>query len=77
MERGQTPRNRLVQHAACFNIALSMMLERSGYKVDHIHTIAKGSIDKVGESCKITNVELDTEGRVPDCDEKSFMEKAE
>ena len=64
-------------HAGCFNMALTMVLEQSGYNVDHIHTIAKVSIDKVGEGYKITHIELDTEGRVPGCDEKTFMEKAE
>jgi len=53
------------------------VLEQSGYNVDHIHTIAKVSIDKVGEGYKITNIELDTEGMVPGCDEKTFLEKAE
>jgi len=64
-------------HAGCFNMALTMVLEQSGYNVDHIHTIAKVSIDKVGEGYKITNIELDTEGMVPGCDEKTFLEKAE
>jgi osmotically inducible protein OsmC len=65
-------------HAGCFNMALTMVLEKSGYyNVDHIHTIAKVSVDKVGEGYKITHIELDTEGRVPGCDEKTFMEKAE
>jgi len=58
-------------------MALTMVLEQSGYNVDHIHTIAKVSVDKVGEGYKITHIELDTEGRVPGCDEKTFMEKAE
>jgi len=59
-------------------MALTMVLEKSGYyNVDHIHTIAKVSVDKVGEGYKITHIELDTEGRVPGCDEKTFMEKAE
>ncbi len=64
-------------HAGCFNMALTMVLEQSGYNVEHIHTIAKVSIDKVGGGYKIANIELDTEGKVPGCDEKMFMEKAE
>ncbi len=58
-------------------MALTMILEQSGYNVEHIHTIAKVSIDKLGGGYKIANIELDTEGKVPGCDEKTFMEKAE
>ncbi len=64
-------------HAGCFSMALSMLLEQAGYAVDHIHTIAKVHIDKVGEGFKITAIELDTEGRVPGIDEKTFMKHAE
>ncbi len=58
-------------------MALAMMLEQSGYSVYHLYTVAKMSIDKVGEGYKITNVELDTEGKVPGCDQNTFMEKSE
>ncbi len=64
-------------HAGCFNMALAMMLEQSGYSVDHLHTIAKVGIDKVGEGYKITNIELDIEAKVPGCDQNTFMEKSE
>ncbi len=64
-------------HAGCFNMALTIMLEQAGYNVDHIHTVAKVSIDKVGEGYKIKTIELDTEGRVPGCDEETFRNKAE
>ncbi len=63
--------------AGCFSMALSMMLEQSGYKVEHIHTVAKVRIDKYGEGFKITSIELDTEGKVPGIDEKTFRDKAE
>ncbi len=64
-------------HAGCFNMALTLMLDQAGYNVDHIHTVAKVHVDKVGEGYKITSIELDTEGRVSGCDEKTFREKAE
>jgi osmotically inducible protein OsmC len=64
-------------HAGCFSMALSMFLGQAGYKVEHIHTIAKVHIDKVAEGFKITTIELETEGRVPGIDEKTFKEKAE
>jgi osmotically inducible protein OsmC len=64
-------------HAGCFSMALSMMLEQSGYTAEHIHTTAKVHIDKDGAGYKITTIELDTEGKVPGCDESTFREKAE
>jgi osmotically inducible protein OsmC len=64
-------------HAGCFSMALSMMLEKAGYTVDHIHTVANVHIDKAGEGFKITTIELETEGKVPGIDEKTFMEHAE
>jgi len=64
-------------HAGCFSMALSLILEQAGYKVDHIRTKARVAIDKVGEGFKITTIDLDTEGVVPGIDEKTFKEKAE
>ena len=64
-------------HAGCFSMALSMILELAGFKADSIHTTARVSIDKVGDGFKITTIELETEGRVPGIDEKTFREKAE
>jgi len=64
-------------HAGCFSMALSLILEQAGYKVDHIRTKARVAIDKVGDGYKITTIDLDTEGAVPGIDEKNFKEAAE
>jgi osmotically inducible protein OsmC len=64
-------------HAGCFSMALSMMLEQKGYTPEHIHTVAKVRIDKVGEGFRITDIELETEGKVPGIDDKTFMQQAE
>jgi lipoyl-dependent peroxiredoxin len=64
-------------HAGCFSMALSMILELAGFTADSIQTTARVSIDKVGDGFKITTIELETEGRVPGIDEKTFSEKAE
>ncbi len=46
-ESGTNPEELIgAAHAGCFNMALAMMLEQSGYSVDHLHTIAKVGIDK-------------------------------
>lgn len=64
-------------HAGCFSMALSMILEQAGYKVDRIRTKARVAIDKAGEGYKITTIDLETAGTVPGIDEKTFQEKAE
>ncbi len=64
-------------HAGCFSMALSMVLEEAGYTPDHIHTVARVTIEKAGKGFKITTIELDTEGKVPGIDDKSFMKYAE
>ena len=64
-------------HAGCFSMALSMILEEAGLVPERIHTTARVHIDPVGDGFKITVIELDTEGKVPGIDEKTFMEKAE
>ena len=56
---------------------LSLVLEQAGFKPERIGTTARVSVDKVPEGFKITSIELETEGRVPGIDEKSFLEKAE
>ena len=64
-------------HAGCFSMALSMILGLAGFTPDSIHTTARVTIDKVGDGFKITTIELETEGKVPGIDEKTFKEKAE
>jgi osmotically inducible protein OsmC len=64
-------------HAGCFSMALSLILEQAGYKPERIETTARVSVDKIPEGFKITKIELETEGRVPGIDEKTFREKAE
>ncbi|MBF0557882.1 MAG: OsmC family protein [Nitrospirae bacterium] len=64
-------------HAGCFSMALSFMIDKAGHTAEHVHTVAKVSVEKVGDGFKITSIELDTEAKVPGIDEKSFMELAE
>lgn len=64
-------------HAGCFSMFLSMLLDQAGYVPERIHTTARVHIDKTGEGFKITTIELETEGKVPGIDEKTFNEKAE
>ena len=64
-------------HAGCFSMALSLILEQAGFKPDRIDTTARVSLDKVPEGFKITAIDLETEGRVPGIDEKTFLAQAE
>ncbi|HYA88101.1 MAG TPA: OsmC family protein [Nitrospirota bacterium] len=64
-------------HAGCFSMAFAMLLEQKGYSVNHIHTIARVSIDKVGEGYRIPTIELDTECDVPGIDDKTCRDIAE
>jgi lipoyl-dependent peroxiredoxin len=64
-------------HAGCFSMALPFMLEQAGYTPERIQTAAMVSLERVGEGFKITAINLETEARVPDIDEKTFLEKAE
>jgi len=64
-------------HAGCFSMALSFMLEQAGYTPERVHTTAKVHVDKVGDGFKITVIELETRGKIPGIDEKTFLEKAE
>jgi osmotically inducible protein OsmC len=63
--------------AACFAMALSAGLGKSGHQAKSIRTKAKVHIEKVGEGFSITRIELDCEGEVPGIDEKTFQEHAE
>lgn len=64
-------------HAGCFSMALSLFLEKAGYKAECINTTARVSIEKVGEGFRITRSELEAEASVPGIDEETFMKQAE
>lgn len=64
-------------HAACFSMALSLMLGNAGYTPDRIRTTAKVTIDKQGDSFAITKIELSTTAQIPSIDEATFHRLAE
>ncbi len=61
-------------HAGCFSMFLSAILSKSGFPPAEIKTTAKVHL---GDGPAITLIELETEGRVPGCDEKTFLEHAD
>jgi osmotically inducible protein OsmC len=64
-------------HAGCFSMALSLALQKQDYEAEHIHTVARVRIEKIGPDYKITSIELETECRVPGIEDGIFLQIAE
>ena len=64
-------------HAACFSMALSLILGTAGHVPTRIRTRARVHIEKQGEGFAITMIELDTEVEVPGMEAAAFRENAE
>src|SRR5687767_6124176 len=60
--------------AGCFSMYLAAQLTDAGYPPDQIRTNATVHL---GEGPRITLIELETEARVPNVDEQTFMQKVE
>lgn len=74
-EKGTNPEELIgAAHAACFSMALSLMLGQEGYKANSIDTTADVSLDKKGEGFAITKVALTSTVNVTDIDTMSFDE---
>src|SRR3954469_19651393 len=52
-------------HAGCFSMALSAARGRNNFKPTRIATSADVSLEKVGESFKITKILLKTDATIP------------
>lgn len=59
-------------HAACFSMALSLMLGEAGYTADSIDTTADVSLDKKEGGFAITKVALQSKVTVPGIDPQQF-----
>jgi osmotically inducible protein OsmC len=64
-------------HAACYSMALSLMLTQAGHAPTKIDTSAAVTIEKDGEGFTITESALTTRGEVPGMDEATFKDFAE
>ena len=64
-------------HAGCFSMALSAGLGRAGFTPEYVKTSAKVTLEKVNDAFSITTIELKTEAKIPNIDEKAFLEQAE
>ncbi|MBB4008501.1 OsmC family protein [Allorhizobium taibaishanense] len=63
-------------HAACFTMALSMMLGEAGLTAESLDTKANVTLEKVSDGFAITGIELVLKGKVPGADEAKFTEIA-
>lgn len=63
-------------HAACFSMALSMVLGQHDLTADKIETSATVSLEEQGGGFAITAIHLDVVASIPNTDEAKFMEAA-
>jgi len=59
-------------HAACFSMALSLMLGQENLTADYIRTSAEITLDKVGDGFAITSSHLIVKAKVPGADAATF-----
>ena len=77
-EQGTNPEELLAAaHAACFSMALSLILGGDGHEPESIRTSARAQLRNVDGQPTITAMTLETEGRVPGIDEDTFVQAAE
>ncbi|MBK1624844.1 OsmC family protein [Afifella marina] len=63
-------------HAACFSMALSLMLTQEGMAPEELDTSAAVTIEQQGEGFTITSSRLTLKAKVPGIDEAKFKEIA-
>jgi len=63
-------------HAACFSMALSMILAEHGATADEISTTSTVTLDREGEGFAIKRLHLDLTAKVPGLDEAAFQTAA-
>ncbi|WP_435164302.1 OsmC family protein [Falsirhodobacter sp. 1013] len=63
-------------HASCFTMALSLVLEKAGFKADNMDTVAAVTLDKEGEGFAVKKSELTLTATVPGISEDEFQKAA-
>ena len=75
--KGTNPEELLAAaHAACYSMALSAGLEKAGTPASRVETKAAASLEKVGESFRITTIQLTVRATVPNIDAATFQKAA-
>lgn len=76
--KGSTPEELIAAaHAACFSMALSADLERSGKPATRIATKASATIEPVGGKPTVSKIRLEVRGKVQGLDQAAFQKAAE
>jgi osmotically inducible protein OsmC len=63
-------------HASCFSMALSNILSEAGHVPESVATTAKVHLRMVDGAPTISQIDLETEGRVPGIDQQQFADFA-
>jgi osmotically inducible protein OsmC len=63
-------------HAGCFSMALANILSEAGHAPESISTTAKVHLRQVDGAPTISQIDLETEGRVPGIDQQQFDDYA-
>ena len=63
-------------HAACFTMALSLMLGEAGLTASTMETTAEVTLDKDGDSFTVTSSHLTLKATIPGADDAKFQELA-
>jgi osmotically inducible protein OsmC len=64
-------------HAACFSMALSLMLQNEGLKADSIDTTCTITLEKEGDGFAIKRSHLELTARIPGASEDAFNRAAQ
>ena len=77
-DKGTNPEELIAAaHAACFSMALSMILGDAGMKADSIDTRATVTLEQAGGGFAVTSSALETTVRIPNADKAAFARAAE
>ncbi len=63
-------------HAACFTMALSLILGEAKLTAEQMETKADVTLEKVGDGFAITSVHLSLQAKIPGADNAKFQELA-
>ena len=63
-------------HAACFTMALSLILGEAKLTAEHMETKADVTLEKQGDGFAITSVHLNLTAKIPGADNAKFQELA-
>jgi len=64
-------------HAACFTMALSLILGEANLKADALDTTVRVTLDKLDDGFAITAIHLTLKGKVPGADQATFQTLAD